>query len=178
MLPGRLARWKGHGVLIEALAMMQHRDAVCVFVGGDTGKQRYKEELLALAERRGVATRVRLVGHCDDMPAALALSDVVVNASTDPEGFGRVVIEAQAMARPVIATDHGGAAETVEHEVTGVLVPPGDAAELAIALDAVLGLDEARREELGQRARAAVMERYTVAAMQAATIDVYREVLG
>jgi glycosyltransferase involved in cell wall biosynthesis len=178
MLPGRLARWKGQAVLIEALARLQRSDAVCVLVGGDSGKSKFKAELLALAHRLGVAERVRLVGHCDDMPAALMLSDIVVNASTDPEGFGRVVIEAQAMARPVIATDHGGAAETVEHEVTGVLVPPGDAAALAVAIDAVFGLDEDRRKELGRAARAAVMERYTVAAMQTATLDVYREVLG
>ena len=178
MLPGRLARWKGQGVLLEALARMRRADAVCVLVGGDSGRQRYARQLLDLANRLGVAARVRLVGHCDDMPAALMLSDVVVNASTDPEGFGRVVIEAQAMARPVIATDHGGAAETVEHEVTGLRVPPGDAAALAVALDAVLGLDDARRRELGARARAAVMARYTVAAMQAATIEVYREVLA
>ncbi len=178
MLPGRLARWKGQGVLIEALAKMQHRDVVCVFAGGDSGKRRYKRELLQMAERLGVANRVRLVGHCEDMPAALLLSDVVVNASTDPEGFGRVVIEAQAMARPVIASDHGGAAETVEHEVTGVRVPPGDAAALAVALDAVLGLDDARRAELGQAARASVIASYSVQAMQAATIEVYREVLG
>jgi glycosyltransferase involved in cell wall biosynthesis len=178
MLPGRLARWKGQGVLIEALAEMRHRDVICVFAGDDGGKDKYKSELLALAERLGVASRVRLVGHIDDMPAALALSDVVVNASTEPEGFGRVVIEAQAMARPVIATDHGGAAETIEHEATGVLVPPGDPAALAVAVDAVLGLDEARRHELGRQAREAVLARYTVAAMQAATLDVYREVLG
>jgi glycosyltransferase involved in cell wall biosynthesis len=178
MLPGRLARWKGQAVMIEAMARMQNRDAVCVLVGGDSGKRKFRMELLALAHQLGVAERVRLVGHCDDMPAALMLSNVVVNASTDPEGFGRVVIEGQAMARPVIATDHGGAAETVEHEVTGVLVPPGDAASLAVALDAVLGLDDERRTELGARARESVMTRYTIAAMQAATIDVYREVLG
>jgi glycosyltransferase involved in cell wall biosynthesis len=178
MLPGRLARWKGQGVLIEALALMAHRDVVCILAGDVGGKDHYRQELLTQATHRGVASRVRLVGHCEDMPAALALSDVVVNASTEPEGFGRVVIEAQAMARPVIATDHGGAAETVEHEVTGVLVPPGDPASLAVALDAVLGLDEVPRRELGERARAAVLANYTVAAMQAATIDVYREVLG
>ena len=62
--------------------------------------------------------------------------------------------------------------------MTGVLVPPGAATALAVALDAVLGLDEARRRELGARAREAVLARYTVAAMQAATIEVYREVLG
>jgi len=70
------------------------------------------------AEALGVAAQVRLPGACTDMPAALLLADVVVNASTDPEAFGRTVIEGQAMARLVLATDHGGAVETVEHGVT------------------------------------------------------------
>ena len=178
MLPGRLTRWKGQPVLIEALARMQNRDVAAVLVGSDQGRHSYAAELVAIAERCGVADRVRLVGHCDDMPAALMLSDVVVNASTDPEAFGRVVIEAQAMARPTIATDHGGAVETIEHGVTGWRVPPGDADALAAALDFVLSLPEEERVALGQRARASVCAHYTVRAMQAATIEVYREVLG
>ena len=178
MLPGRLTRWKGQTVLIEALAQMRHTEAVCVMVGADQGRVRYKGELLQLAERLGVGARLRLAGDCDDMPAALMLSDVVVNASTDPEGFGRVVIEAQSMARPIVASDHGGAVETVEHGVTGWRVPPGNAAALAAALDHVLDLPEAERVAIGQRARAAVSAHYTVAAMQARTIDVYRELLG
>jgi len=118
------------------------------------------------------------VGDCDDMPAALLLADAVVNASTKPEAFGRVVIEAQAMARPVIATDHGGAVETVEHGDTGWRVPPGDADALAAALDHVLASTPERMAALGARARASVCASYTVAKMQAATLDVYREVLG
>ncbi len=106
------------------------------------------------------------------------LSDVVVSASTAPEGFGRVVIEAQAMARVVVGSDHGGAAETIEHGMTGFKVPPDDAEALARALDAALDMSEADRAAMGAAARAAVSARYTVAAMQAATIDVYREVLG
>jgi len=101
-----------------------------------------------------------------------------VNASTDPEGFGRVVIEAQSMARAVIASDHGGAVETVEHGVTGWRVPPGDPAALAAALDHALDLSHAERAAMGRRARAAVAAQYTTAAMQARTLDVYREVLG
>jgi glycosyltransferase involved in cell wall biosynthesis len=178
MLPGRLTRWKGQPVLIEALARMQNRDVGAVLVGADQGRHRYAAELVALAERCGVAERVRLVGHCDDMPAALMLSDVVVNASTDPEAFGRVVIEAQAMARPTIATDHGGAVETIEHGVTGWRVPPGDVDALAAALDHAFALPQEERVALGRRARASVCAHYTVRAMQAATIEVYREVLG
>jgi glycosyltransferase involved in cell wall biosynthesis len=177
MLPGRLTRWKGQTVLIEALARMRNRDAVAVLVG-EKQRRRYEAELVAMATRLGVASRLRLAGHCDEMPAALMLSDVVVNASIAPEAFGRVVIEAQAMARPTIATDHGGAAETVEHGVTGWRVPPKNADALAAALDHALSLPVEERAALGARARAAVVARYTVQAMQAATIEVYRDVLG
>jgi glycosyltransferase involved in cell wall biosynthesis len=177
MLPGRLTRWKGQTVLIEALARMRHRDAVAVLVG-EKQRRRYEAEIVALATRLGVASRLRLAGHCDDMPAALMLSDVVVNASIAPEAFGRVVIEAQAMARPTIAAGHGGAAETVEHGVTGWRVPPGNAEALAAALDHALSLPVEQRGALGARARAAVVAHYTVEAMQAATIQVYRDVLG
>jgi glycosyltransferase involved in cell wall biosynthesis len=178
LLPGRITRWKGQGVLIDALSRMANQDVCAVLVGDDQGRSKYVAELSAQAQALGVARRVRIVGHCDDMPAALRLADVVVNCSTDPEAFGRVVIEAQSMAAPVIATDHGGAVETIEHDLTGWRVTPGDASELAAGLDYVLGLSDAARAEIGQAARASVIANYTVARMQAATLDVYRELLG
>ena len=178
LLPARLTRWKGQAVVIEALSRLARRDVVAVLVGGDRGRRRYARELTRLAERLGVADRVRLVGDCDDMPAALMLAAVVVNASLEPEGFGRVVIEAQAMARLVIATGHGGAAETVEHGITGWLVPPADPLTLAEALDYALSLPPAARMAFGAQARRAVLARYTVAAMQAATLGVYRELMA
>ena len=150
----------------------------CVLVGSDQGRRRYAEGLIRQAEALGIADRVRLVGECDDMPAALMLADVVVHASTRPEAFGRVVIEAQAMGRPVIASDLGGPVETVEHGITGWRVPPGDADALAQAIEAALALPEEERAALAVRAREAVLRRYTVAAMQAATLEVYREVTG
>ena len=178
MLPARLTRWKGGAVLIEAMARLARADACCVLVGGTQGRERFAAQLKAQAQALGIADRLRLSGHCDDMPAALMLADVVVSASLDPEGFGRIVIEAQAMGRPVIATDHGGAAETVEHLVTGWRVPPGDADALAMTLDYALNMQPADRDALGQRARASVCAHYTTAAMQAATLEVYRELLA
>jgi glycosyltransferase involved in cell wall biosynthesis len=175
MLPGRLTRWKGQLVLIDALARMAHRDVCVVLVGDAQGRSKFERELTDLAERRNVGGRVRMVGHCDDMPAAMKLATVVVNASTDPEAFGRVVIEAQSMACPVIATDHGGA---VEHNVTGWRVAPGNAEELAEALDFVLSLSDVQRAAMGQAARASVIANYTVRRMQEATIAVYRELLA
>jgi len=178
MLPARLTRWKGGTVLIDAMARLAHADACCVLVGATQGRERFAKALESQAQALGIAARLRLVGHCDDMPAALMLADVVVSASLDPEGFGRAVIEAQAMGRPVIATDHGGAAETVEHLVTGWRVPPGDADALAAALDHALNMQPGDRDALGERARASVCAHYTTAAMQAATLGVYRELLA
>ena len=176
MLPARLTRWKGAAVLIEAVALMHRQDVCCILVGA--GRDRFLRALERQAAGLGVKERLRFAGHCGDMPAALMLADVVVSASLEPEGFGRTVIEAQAMGRPVVVTDHGGAAETVEHLVTGWRIPPGDAAALAAALDHALQLSPEDRQALGERARAAVRASYTTAAMQAATLDVYRDVLA
>jgi glycosyltransferase involved in cell wall biosynthesis len=174
MLPGRLTSWKGHAVLLEAVAALNRPDVMCVFVGSDQGRRRYTNELKQLAAGLGIADRLRLVGQCDDMPAAFCLSDVVVHASVQPEAFGRVVIEAQAMARPVIASDLGGPVETVRQGETGWRVPPNDPAALAAAIATALDLDPDARLALGQRARASVP---TVRAMQDATLDVYETIL-
>ena len=178
VLPARLTRWKGAPVLLQAMALLDRRDACCVLVGATEGHGRYAAELEAQARALGVADRVRIVGHCEDMPAALMLADVVVSASVEPEGFGRAVIEAQAMGRMVVATDHGGAAETVRHGDTGWHIPPNDPAALAAALNHALLLPVAERDAMGARSRVSVLSDYTVTAMQAATLAVYRELLA
>lgn len=175
-LPGRLAGWKGQSVLLDALARLDRPDVIGLLIGaGPDG--RTQKRLAKRAEALGLAGRVRIVGHVEDMPAALMLSDVVVHASTKPEAFGRVVIEAQAMGRPVIAADLGGPVETVAQGETGWRVPPGDAAALAAAIAEALAMDEAARAALGARARAAVLAGFTTHAMQEATLDVYEAVL-
>lgn len=178
MLPARLTGWKGHATLIDALALLGDEDVVAVFVGELEGRSETVLRLARQAEALGLAQRIVMAGHCSDMPAALLLADVVVSASLRPEPFGRVVIEAQAMGCPVIATDHGGAAETIEAGVTGWRVPPGDAAALAEAIAEALDLAPLERVALAERCRASVAARFTTASMQAATLDVYREVLS
>ncbi len=173
-LPGRLTAWKGQSVLLAAIARLTRKDVCCVLVGSDQGRHAYSARLMQEATALGIADRVRLVGHCEDMPAAMMLSDVVVHASTRPEAFGRVVIEAQAMARPVVAADLGGPVETVVQGVTGWRVTPNDPAALAAALDAALAMNLDERRALGSRARASVP---TVRGMQEATLDVYEAVL-
>lgn len=177
MLPGRLTRWKGQTIFIDAVARLQRRDIRCLIVGGDQGRQDYRRELETMVERHDLGEVVRIVDHCADMPAAYMLSDVVVSASTDPEAFGRVVVEAQALGRPVVATDHGGARETVLVDKTGWLVEPGDAEALSAALAKVIAMDEKARTELSDAAIANVTEHFSKQLMCTKTLDVYNEVL-
>jgi glycosyltransferase involved in cell wall biosynthesis len=172
LLPGRLTRWKGQGVLIEALTKIPN--ALAVLVGGGP---RYAEELRERAAGFGVGKRVVIAGHVEAMDVALLAADVVVHASTDAEAFGRTVIEAQAMARPVIAADLGGPRETVRDGVTGWRVVPGDPARLAAALNRVLAMTDAERAAVGAAARASVLSDFTTEGMQRATVAVYRELL-
>ena len=175
MLPGRLTAWKGHSVLLDAIARLNRTDVVCVLVGSDQGRWRYSAQLRQRAEDLRIGERLRMVGHCDDMPAALMLADVVVHASTQPEAFGRVVIEAQAMGRPVVASDLGGPVETVAQDVTGWRIRPNDPVGLAAAIEHVLAMDVMAQQALSERARASVP---TVQAMRQATLDVYRTILA
>jgi glycosyltransferase involved in cell wall biosynthesis len=177
MLPGRLTRWKGGLDFIAAIARLDRGDLCCLLVGAQQ-RRGFRRELEAAIERHAAAGTFRIVEDCRDMPAAYALADVVVSASTDPEGFGRVIVEAQAMGRPVVATDHGGARETIVPGATGWLARPGDPPALAVAIAAALALKPAERTAFAVRARSHVAASgYTSDAMCARTIDVYEELL-
>lgn len=192
LLAGRLTRWKGQLLAIEALKLMNDRlgaqaaAAKLVFVGGDQGRTDYVDELKQAIEANGLALRIRLAGHCDDMPGACAAADFVLAPSLDPEPFGRTPVEAEAMERPVIVADHGGARETVidpaDHKgvltATGWRVAPGDADALARAMASAMAMNETDRAAMGKRGRAFVESRYSVEAMTDATLAVYRELLG
>ena len=181
MLPGRLTRWKGQSLLIEALGLLKTRaggkkfNVVGLLVGSDQGRAGYRAELEQQIKSRGLADRVSVLGHCRDMAAAYMLTDVVVSASTDPEAFGRVVAEAQAMGRPVVVADHGGAAEQVIAGETGWLFPPGDAPALADALADALSIGAEARARLARTAITNVHEHYSKTGMCAATLDIYAE---
>ncbi|TNE59619.1 MAG: glycosyltransferase [Alphaproteobacteria bacterium] len=183
-LPGRMTWWKGQEVMIDAVQILKDRgqtDFVCVMVGDAQGRDDYVGGLKKSIRMKGLSDRVRLAGHCADMPAGLALADLVVSASIEPEAFGRIAVEAQAMGKPIIATDHGGSAETVllgEGVATGWRVTPGDAAALADALEEALAAGPEVWQEMGRRGRANAEANFSVKQMCRKTIDVYREVAG
>lgn len=177
LLPGRITRWKGQTVLVDALARLPGH-VVAVLLGEAGTASAYAATLRQRIAERRLGDRVRLPGHTEDVATALAAADIVVHASIEPEAFGRTVIEAQAMARPVIASDLGAPRETVRHGVSGWLVAPGDPAALATTIGRVLDMPPAERIATGMQARRDVLRHYTTAAMQAATLDIYRELVG
>ncbi len=175
ILPGRLTFLKGQEVLIESLALLKNKDVVCLFIGDREENPAYTQKLEKLVARKGLQKQVILTGHCDDMPAAMLLADIVISASSaQPEAFGKVMIEAMAMERAVIATAHGGSLETVVDGETGWLVPPGDAHAMAKALAEALS-DGELRKRFGAAGRKRVLEFFTADAMCAKTEELYYE---
>ena len=178
LLPGRLTEWKGQKVLIEALAQIQHKKIRCLLVGSDQGRDGFRKSLEKSAQRLKIEDAVHIVGECRDMPAAYMLADVVVSASTDPEGFGRVMVEAQAMGRPIIASDHGASREIVRHGNTGWLFPPGDVRTLSERVAYAIQLSEEHRHRIAEEAMANARKNFSLTRMCNATLDVYQELLG
>ncbi len=181
MLPGRLTSWKGHELLIDAVAELNRRaggqsDVRCIMVGHDHGRTGHRNHINRHAAARGVD--VHIIDDCTDLPAAYMATDVVVSASTRPEAFGRVVAEAQAMGRPVVAPAHGGAPEIIEPGVTGWLFTPGDPISLANALDRALHLTPDERARIAEAAMTRARALFSKTVMCAKTLAVYDEVLA
>ena len=177
MLPGRLTSWKGQDVFIDALAQLEDLDFLALCVGDIEEHSSFTRKLRERISSCQLDHKVKLVGHCDDMPAALLLSDLVVSASSSqPEAFGKVAIEAMAMARPIVATRHGGSLETVRDQETGWLVEPGDAGDMARALRAALAQPE-RLPIIGGAGRSWVEQHFTATRMCEKTLDLYRQIL-
>ncbi|HYE47488.1 MAG TPA: glycosyltransferase family 4 protein [Caulobacter sp.] len=185
VLGGRITRLKGHATIVEAAARLKagqdgtggREDFLILFVGDDQGRTEYRQEIEDAIAAAGLTDQVRLVGHCDDMPAAYRLADVALLPSTQPESFGRAAVEPQAMARPVLVSDHGGGRETVVDGETGWRLPPGDAQAWARGLAVAMDTDSAARRAMGEAGLARARRLYSVEAMCEATLAVYARIL-
>ncbi|MDP3478701.1 MAG: glycosyltransferase family 4 protein [Desulfoprunum sp.] len=178
MLPGRLTRLKGQEVFLKSLSLLKTTDFQAVLVGDTNENPGFVGELMRQIDQYKLADRVKMVGHCSDMPAAYLLADIVLSASSsEPEAFGRTTAEAMAMGKPVIATAHGGSLETVLEQQTGWLVRPSDPEDMARALDAALSAGSATLVAFGERGQARVRERFTTEAMCEQTEALYRKML-
>lgn len=174
VMVSRITGWKGHAVLVDALARLADRPWRLVLAG--SGNERTIADLRARIDGHGLSSRIILAGSRRDVPAILAAADLAFSASTAPEAFGRAAIEAEAMETPVIATDHGGSRETILPGRTGWLVTPGDAAAMAAAIAEALAAPE-RLGEMGRAGRAFVLENYTTARMLSQEFSAYRRLM-
>lgn len=189
LLAARLSPIKGQMVVVDAAAQLAKagllENTVIIFAGDAQGRGGYLAQLEQGIAHHELGNKICIVGHVEDIPAALSLAHTALVASTKPETFGRTAIEAQAMACPVIATNIGAPPETVQAEphvdrddITGWLVVPDDPERLAAAMTDALTLAKEDRRAIGARARLHVLENFTLETMRQQTLDVYDTVLG
>lgn len=180
VLGGRLSPIKGHLCIIEAMARLKAQgrdDILVVFAGDHQGRDDYLREVKSAIQTNGLDDRVKLVGHCDDMPAAYLLCDMAMLPTLKPESFGRAAVEPQAMGRPVLVSNHGGAVETVVEGETGWKLAVGDPAAWAAGLAVAADTSVSKRGAMGKAAMLRARKLYSVDAMCAATLDVYARIL-
>lgn len=158
---GRIASWKGHEVLLQALTQLPDVHALIVGSALFEGDISYATAIQELAMRLGIAERIHWLEFQEDVQGLMESCDVVVHTSTAPEPFGRVIIEAMMVGRPVVATRDGGVLEIITDQQTGFLVTPGDAQELAITLRKVLTLKEAT-QRVANAGRAFALEHFSL----------------
>jgi len=178
VFPARLSPVKGHETLIRAVAALSRSKRPfppVLLIGDDQGREAYLNRLKDLIQAEGLGDVVRIVGPCADMSAAYALALLVVQPSTVPEGFGRVPVEAQAAAVPVIASAIGAMQDTILDGRTGWLVAPEDVDAWAHAIDHALALPAQDLAAMGDAGRAHVCARYAQEKMVAETLAVYDE---
>lgn len=178
---GRLTPWKGQDVLLRALPplLAEVPEVRVVLVGSATDQlgREFEAELRSLAGDLGVAERVEFAGSRRDIPDVLAVAEVAVHSSTEPEPFGRVIVEAMAAGKPVVAARAGGVPEIIDHGITGLLVPPNQPAALAAAIVRLL-VDPTAAAAMGERAGEQARRRFGLIAHAVRIQDAYDQVLA
>jgi glycosyltransferase involved in cell wall biosynthesis len=188
LVPGRVAPWNGQLTLPDvarALTDAGVHGFVFVLAGENRSYRKYARFIAQEAQAKGVQPLFRLTGHCRDMPAAFAAADTVVVPSLEPPVLGRVVVEAQAMGRPVVTSDIGVLPEHVvtppempEDVRTGWVAKAGDAAEFARALAAAFALDDTAYHAMSARARQFAEYMFSPQSVATATRAVYSSLLA
>jgi glycosyltransferase involved in cell wall biosynthesis len=177
--PGRITRRKGQLCLLQTLVtLMNEHNLFALIVGSNKGHEAYSNELVNFINNNNLTDRVVLADTIEDMPALYAISDLVILPNLEPESFGRVIVEAQAIGKMVITTAIGCAVETVTDEQTGWLVPPNDVQALARKIKYVIALHPSKKAEIARQAMANVTQKYSMQHMCTKTMDLYNGILN
>jgi len=181
LMPGRLTYWKGQEKFIEALNILiqdyNFTNFEAIMLGSDQGRSVYKKKLINLVERYSLSKKIKFINHCKEMPLAYSLADAVVSASIEPEAFGRIAVEAQAMGKPIIASNIGGSKETILNKKSGFLYKFDDPRELAKSLNTVIQLSEEELKLMGNEGRKNITKKFDVETMCETNLSEYKKLL-
>ena len=181
LLPGRLTYWKGQEKFIEALNILiedfNYTNFQGIILGSDQGRKVYSKKLINLVQRYSLNKKVKFIQHCNDMPLAYSLADVVVSASIEPEAFGRVSVEAQSMGKPIVASNIGGSKETIINKKTGFLYKHDDPRELAKILNTVIQLSQDELKLIGNEGRKNITKKFDVETMCQSNLKEYKRLI-
>jgi len=182
LMPGRLTSWKGQEIFINALNLINkelgHQAFYAVILGNNQGRDVYTKKIKRLSEQHRLTNQLKFIDHCKNMPLAYKISDLVVSASIEPEAFGRVVIEAQAMKKPIIASNIGGSKETIVNDRTGFLFESENPLSLCKKIIEALNLDESTLKSMGNEGRKNVIKKFNVEKMCFSTYLEYKKLLN
>jgi len=181
LLPGRLTSWKGQKVFIEAIRLLAEKNDnpsfISIILGSDQGRSIYKKQLLVLVEQHRLTKIIKFIDHCEEMPVAYGIANLVCSPSFEPEAFGRVSVEAQSMQVPIIASDIGGSKETIINNKTGYLFKNKDPKALAESIVMVMQKDYNSLKSIGFEGRKNVLKRFDVDKMCQTTFTEYKKLI-
>ena len=182
LFPGRLTSWKGHEMFIESLNIFKQKNPeklfLAIILGSDQGRKIYKKKIQRLVEQYRLIQDIVFIDNFKNMPLAYKISDIVTSCSIEPESFGRVAIEAQAMKKVILASDIGGSKETVIDNKTGFLFKAGDVIALSDKLTHIFELDETTLKSMGNEGRKNVINKFNVDKMCFSTYSEYKKLIS
>ena len=181
LLPGRLTNWKGQKIFIEAANFLKMQDKLSniffIILGDSQGRSSYETELHNLISKYKLVDKVRIIKPMNNMPLAYSFVNLVVSASIEPEAFGRISIEAQAMQKPILASSIGGSIETIIEGETGWLFKASSVEDLAENIYKISKKEKSEIEKIGLMGRKNVCENFTKTKMCRKTLEIYESLV-
>jgi len=181
LMPGRLTKWKGQKIFIEALKLISERDNTpsfqAIIIGKDQGRNVYKKQLIGLVQQHRLTRVVKFIEGYKEMPVAYGISNLVCSCSIEPEAFGRVSVEAQSMEIPIIASNIGGSIETIINEKSGFLFKSNDSKSLADTISMVMEKDYNSLKSIGFEGRKNILKKFDVDKMCQTTFTEYKKLI-
>ncbi len=181
LLPGRLTRWKGQEMFIDSLNLLKSKynkeNFQVIILGSHQGRKVYYKKLISMVEKYRLKDQVFFLQHYKEMPVVYYISDIVVSSSIEPEAFGRISVEAQAMRRPILASDHGGSKETIIDGKSGFLFKNNNPESLAENLNKLIEMDKDKLQSIGNEGRKNILKKFDVEKMCYSTFLEYKKLV-